>query len=339
MKLRKSQLITLALAASASASAGAQTATLQPELPPARIEPGAKDRSFFVCTVIDVNYDYVARNMGNGHVNLWTRYMRGGKFEALGAERVRVRSASADGAAREVHEFYQRYAAAAFIRGPQYDKGTRPQAAVVAGCQPEPGREAAVSEKALDSASYRRVLAIEDHFYTALKYLPQPPSPEQAVQMADARALPSDAFDRKAEVDKRYAAIRQRLEATPRSAITLEATPSLEPYDFGSQTFSWPSVDADVSSYRFTVKGNERPAFGVTYDLATTGTLRAYRPKSMDEAKAIERARAANKLRMVTYAHVSGAVLQGQQIVVKGVVAAVEWLDEGGRVLARLEAK
>lgn len=317
--------------------AAAQTA--QPEQPPQRIEPGGADQRIFVCTVDDVNYDRSAWNMGQGHLNLWTRFMKGGKFEALSKDRVRVQSASVESAAREVHEFYRRYAAAAFLRGPLYDKGTRPQAAVVMGCEAEAGREVAVSAKALDKSAYRPVLDVWDHFYTGLKYLPKLPPAEQLVLMSDAKGLPTDAFDRKAEVDKRHAAIRQRLEATPRAPIAIQSTPTVQPFDFNSQTFAWPKVDEDVGSYKYTVKQEGRPFMPVAYDLVTSSALRTYRPKSMEEAKAIERARAASKLKMVTYANLSGAELRDQKIIIKGVVAAVEWLDEGDRVLARLEAK
>lgn len=317
---------------------------------PGKIAPGAKDTNYFICRVTSINEDDDTRRMSGKRYNLWTKAAVGGKFEVTSPDSVRVMAPDVNTARVDLYAFYQQYAAAAYIRSPLYDnKGKKSIGSVVEACEADASRATSVSVASAPKDSYIKLDSDGDYAIYALKQLKTPLPDDKLVLMYGNFKKSSDAFEAQEALAKHAQNIKGLMaKASPSKLIQLHGLIKIPAYSFESGSFDLSDLKRYVDSYSYSfVPGNplvqrERmPAFSI----ATAASTVAYKPKSVDEAKLIERERAAayEGLHLVSYVQVGTAeIVNGtygnSNVKINGVLAYAEVLGKKGNVLFTITA-
>lgn len=305
---------------------------------PGPIQPGPKDKNYFICNVADVNSDPMSSLHGNR--NLWTMSMPSGKFQALGTYRVRVMSESAESARAEIFAFYKQYAALVHFASPLYDKGTQSIGYVVNKCEADSSRATQVNLQSLPLNAYHVLTTDRDHILNFLKLNKGSVTDEQVATLASSGGFPTDAFDRREHIQKIAATARKDMSSMPGANIILQGVITLKPYSFDKNEFELGDLKSAAQSYSYSYKAGQSTRLP-TYDLTVPATMLAYKPASTDEAKKIERLRSqGNSMKLRSYVQLGEASLGSRNnAVVKGTIAAIEVLGEKDAVLLRISAK
>lgn len=311
---------------------------------PGKIEPDVKDTSYFVCSVYPVNNDLMARNMTGSDVNLWTEAVKGGKFELIKSSSVRVMAPNAEAARNDLYAFYQKYAAAAFIRGPGYDKGGREMKSVIEKCEPDSTRATNVN---ITSTSKDKFIALNldlDHVSYATKLLKTPLEDEKLTTMFFSNDLPLDAFERKDLLVKRAAKARELIQKADDSKfVKISGSIKIPSFSFESNSFTLANLKDFVEAYRYLHKPDSGRYISVVtmpvYEVTIPASMMAYKPASVEEAKLIEKERAEPELTLISYVQVSGAEFEKNRVRVKGVLSKIDVLNTKGTLLFSLSAK
>ncbi|MEH3087912.1 MAG: hypothetical protein PGN26_15565 [Xylophilus ampelinus] len=305
---------------------GVATLHAIPALAADRIEPGPQDTRDYLCAVSQVNPD------GSGS-NFWTNAARGGKFEAVSPRKVRVVSSSPEAAVKEIYAFYQATA-------PQYrgiDRGKSPQSYVVESCADDPSSTRGVKLQALPLERYRFLQKDKEFIELFLAMNKDPVADEQLVKLYDRRAqMPFDAFEKRDLVQKRVAAIREKVKATQPGPVQVSTRAYLaKAYDFEKNRFDLGDITRVEYSY---LSGNDQPVMP-RFTVSDPGNLRFYTPSSQEEAKRIEQARVSGGITVRTYIQPTKAWLNEGQPQINGVIAAIELRDKKDAVLGRVVAR
>jgi hypothetical protein len=316
----------LFIASALSISAQALAQTIPPL--PGPITPSAKDSETFLCDVSSINEDPINRSS-----NLWTTAARGGKFQAVSPSKIRVMSESDATAVSDVYEFYKKYAAAAYIKSPMYDRGTRStQKFVVSKCTVDSSRATRVNLEAAQLNSYKKPSTEKDHLLIFLAFNKTPLNDERIAEMFSDDLFSSDAFERRDQIKRYAASAKSESKKASHRFIILESDLQLAPYNFDKNTFSLPNLkmDAERYSYQAVTQGKTTPP---NYDLIVPAVLLSYTPKSVESAKKIESARSkSQRLKLKTYVQVTEASnTRGPMI--RATVAAIEVFSENNELL------
>ena len=300
---------------------------------PGPITPGPQDTETIICDVSSINEDFIEPSR-----NLWTTAARGGKFQALGPIRLRVKSQSEATAIAEVFGFYKKYAAAAYVKSPMYDKGTRlTQKYVVSGCVVDATQATKTNLKNVPLTSYKQLITAQDHIINFLALNKARLTDEQVATLVSPTPFSSDAFERREQIQKVSAAARKEANRTPTRYIILEGMILVGNYSFDKNSFDLTQLKQSAEKYVFQApptSTTQTPA----YNLTVPAKLVAYKPGSVDEAKKIERARNKHSyMKLKTYVQLEDA--NSPSAVLKGTVAAVEVLNDTGEQLFRLTAQ
>jgi hypothetical protein len=339
-------LITL-FSAAVSIGAAAQSV---PALP-GKITPGAKDTSYFVCQVASINEDETTRYMSGKRSNLWTLAAVGGKFEAISFDNVRVMAADVNAARADLYAFYQQHAAAAYIRSPIYDsKGKKSIGSVVESCEADASRATAVRLTSAPKESYVKLDSDGDYAIFALKQLKPLLADDKLALMYGSFKKSSDAFEAQELTAKHAQTIKGLMaKASTSKFVQLHGLIKIPVFSFDSGTFNLSELKRYVDSYSYSftpgnplVQRERMPVFSI----ATPVSMMAYKPNSVEEAKLIERERAAayDGLHLVSYVQVSDAqVVNGTygnfNVKVNGTLAQVDVLGKKGNVLFSMSVK
>lgn len=250
---------------------------------PGPITPDANDSETFLCDVSSVNEDAMNRTS-----NLWTTAARGGKFQALGPLKVRVMSESEKTAASDVYAFYKKYAAAAYIKSPMYDRGTRlTQKFVVSKCIVDSSRATSVNLQAIPLNSYKKPTTEKDHLLIFLAFNKTPISNERIAEIFSDDLLSNDAFERREQIKKFSEIAKSESKKVHCRFLVLEGDLELAPYNFEKNSFELPNLKSSAERYFYqaVTDGKKTPPI---YDLTVPAALLTYNPKSIDDAKKIE---------------------------------------------------
>ena len=313
---------------------------------PGKIEPGAKDTNYFVCSVYSINNDSQARSMYGSTKNLWTEAVKGGKFELVSPSDVRVMAANVEAARNDIYAFYQKYAAAAFVRSPEYDsKGQKAIERVVQKCEPDSSRATNVKITNVSKDKFINLESDLDHVSYAVKQLKTPVADEKLAFMFDPRSLPSDVFERKEQIAKRAAKARELVQKANNSKfVKLSGSIKIAPFSFDSNSFNLADLKDFVGAYQYSIKPESPGQFQSfvslpVYEVTVPASMMAYKPSSTDEAKLIEKERVAGELKLISYIQVSDAEFLDPKVKVKGVLSKIDVLNKKGAVLFSLSAK
>lgn len=300
---------------------------------PGPIPPGPQDTETFICEVSSINEDFIERSR-----NLWTTAARGGKFQALGPIKLRVKSQSESTAAAEVFDFYKKYAAAAYVKSPMYDRGTRlDQKHVVSACVVDAAQATKTNLKKVPLAEYKQLVTAQDHIINFLALNKSALTDEQVATLVSPTPFSSDAFERREQIQKTAAAARKSASKGSTRFIILEGIILIGNYNFDKNSFELIQLKQSAEKYVFQAPPTATTQTP-TYRLTVPAKLVAYTPKSVDEAKKIERAR--NKhayMKMKTYVQLDDTSPQGT--VINGTIAAVEVLTDAGEPLFQFSAQ
>lgn len=300
---------------------------------PGPIPPGPQDTETFICDVSSINEDFIERSR-----NLWTTAARGGKFQALGPIKLRVKSQSESTAAADVYGFYKKYAAAAYVKSPMYDRGTRlDQKHVVSACVVDATQATKTNLKRVPLADYKQLVTAQDHIINYLSLNKAALTDEQIATLVSPTPFSSDAFERREQIQKTASSARKTASKAPSRNIILQGVILVGNYNFDKNSFELTQLKQSAEKYVFQApptSTTQTPA----YRLTVPAKLTTYTPKSVDEAKKIERAR--NKhpyMKLKTYVQLEDA--NSQDTVVKGTIAAIEVLADEGEPLFHAEAQ
>lgn len=301
---------------------------------PGPIAPGPKDSETFLCDVASINEDPINRSS-----NLWTSAARGGKFEALSPLKIRVMSSSESAAAFDVYDFYKKYAAAAFIRSPMYDRGTRlTQKFVVSKCVVDASRATKVVLQPALITSYKKPVTEKDHLLIFLALNKSPLSDEQIASIFSDQPFSSDAFERRDQIKNLAASAKAESKKAQHRFIILEGDLELGRYDFDKNSFDLPMLkrDAERYTYQAVTQGKKIPP---NYELTVPAALLIYNPKSIDEAKKIERARSkSQRTKLKAYVQLKDATNAGGPTI-NATIATIEVYSENSELLFRKSAQ
>jgi len=301
---------------------------------PGPINPSAKDSETFLCDVSSINEDAINRTS-----NLWTTAARGGKFQALSPLKIRVMSESEVTAALDVYAFYKKYAAAAYIKSPMYDRGTRlTQKFVVGKCTIDSSRATVVNLQAIALNTYKKPITEKDHLLIFLAFNKSPISNERIAEIFSDEMLSSDAFERREQIKKFSELAKSESKKANNRFLILESDLELGPYDFEKNTFELRDLknSAERYSYQAVTDGKKTPP---NYELTVQAALLTYTPKSIDDAKRIERARnKSQRLNLKTYVQISEAS-NSRGPLIKATVAAISVYSQNGELLFIKNAK
>lgn len=309
---------------------------------PDRIEPGMNDKSYFLCSVTSINDDPQARSLYGKTTNLWTKAVKGGKYELVNPTLVRVMAPNAEAARKDIHGFYQAHAAAAYVRSPLYDsKGQKSIEAVVSKCEPDTSRATNVTLSTVAKSGYRKLGTDIEHLAFAMKIAAKPASDEKLAGWYDLSSLPADVFEKQDAIKKRAAEVKAAIAAVPAGKnIVLTGEVTIQAYSFDAQTFAVQQLQGAVSQYSYSFKTvNGRPVQQrqlPTFDITVPAALNAYKPASVDEAKRIEKVRAANGGRLVLTSYIQATesrIGRDDKPEVLGTLAGIEVADKQGNVL------
>jgi hypothetical protein len=301
---------------------------------PGPIAPGPQDTETFICDVSSINEDFIDRSS-----NLWTTAARGGKFQALGPIRLRVKSQSETSAAAEVFDFYKKYAAAAYVKSPMYDRGTRlTQKYVVSKCVVDSTRATKTNLKNIPLSTYKSLATAQDHIINFLAINKTQLTDEQIATLVSPTHFSSDAFERREQIQKTAALAKDAAKKSPSRYIILEGSIFLGDYNFEKNNFDLAQLKSSAEKYTYQAPRGSA-THTPTYNLTVPARLVAYTPSSIDEAKKIERARTKSPyMKLKTYVQLDDATYS-QGTVVTGTIAAIEVTTGAGEFLFKLPAQ
>lgn len=315
---------------------------------PDRIEPAAADKSYFLCRVASINEDMQSRSLYGKTSNLWTKAVKGGKYELVNPTLVRVMAPNVEAARKDLHGFYQAYAAAAFVRSPLYDnKGRKSVEAVVEKCDPDTSRASNVPLATVAKGGYRKLGTDIENLAFAVRVSAKPFGDERLAAWYDSAGLPADVFEKQEAIRKRADLLKAAVASVPAGKnIMLTGEVRIDAYSLESQTFGIQDLQVAASRYAYTFKTvNGRQLQFVqlpNYDITVPAALNVYKPASVDEAKRIEKARAAagGNLVLNSYIQATESVMGREgKPEVRGTLAGIEVLDKQGNVLLSNFAK
>lgn len=291
---------------------------------PGPITPGPRDTETFICEVSSINEDFIERSR-----NLWTTAARGGKFQALGPIRLRVKSQSETTALAEVFDFYKKYAAAAYVKSPMYDKGTRlDQKHVVSGCVVDATQATRTNLKQVPLTAYKQLHTAQEHIINFLALNKATLTDEQVATLVSPTPFSSDAFERREQIQKTASVARKAASNAPVRYIILEGIILVGNYNFDKNSFELNQLKQSAEKYVFQApptSTTQTPA----YRLTVPAKLVTYTPKSVDEAKKIERARNKHSyMKLKTYVQLddTNTVLPCRQIKCTSCICPDEFL-------------
>ncbi len=301
---------------------------------PGPIEPGAKDIETFICTVSSINEDFMDRSR-----NLWTTAARGGKFHALSPISLRVKSESAQKAMADVFGFYRKYAAAAYVKSPMYDKGTqRTQEFVVSKCEVDASRATNVALKALSTDAYKLLRTDQEHIFNYLKLNKTAINDEQLASLVSNKPFSTDGFERRDQIQKAATTARIEMKKAPVQNIILEGNFHLGGYDFEKNTFDLSTLKPSAEKYMYEAEQGSMVRLP-SYKLTVPAKFLAYKPQSIEEAKKIERARnQSSYMQLKSYIQVTGASY-GQGVLINANIARIEVRTREGQLLFTANAQ
>lgn len=309
---------------------------------PGPIQPAAKDTNYYICDVASVNDNFTARSMGAGTTNLWTVAMKSGKFQSVTPSSVRVMSESEGTAASEIYAFYKKYAAAAFIQSPMYDKGTRlPQSGVVTKCVMDATRATKLDLRQVPLASYKRLVSDQDHMLNFLKLYKKPVTDEQLNKFTGEKYLPENGFEKQEQIQRVAASAKKALPAMPGPYVILESSLQLQPYSFEKKSFPLPNLQSSAERYIFSAKPTKASSLPPTYKLTVPASMMTYTPISIEEAKKIEQARTASAImKLRTYVQINDTVIDNSGTpIVYATISAIEVSTAAGAQLFKISAQ
>lgn len=301
---------------------------------PGPIEPGPKDTETFICAVSSINEDFMDRSR-----NLWTTAARGGKFQSVTPITLRVKSESAKMAATDVFNFYKRYAAAAYVKSPMYDKGTqRTQEFVVSKCEVDASRATNVVLKKLPTEAYKPLRTDREQILNYLKLNKTPLNDEQLASLVSDKPFPTDAFERRDHIQKIAAQSRIEMKKLPLQNIVLEGNLHLGKYNFDTNTFDLSNVKSSAEKYMYESERGHMVRTP-TYKLTVPAKFLTYKPPSIADAKKIERARnESSYMQLKSYIQVTDATY-GQGVLINANLAGIEVRTREGELLFTLLAQ
>ncbi|WP_143745618.1 hypothetical protein [Massilia sp. KIM] len=274
----------------------------------------------------------------NRSSNLWTTAATGGKFKALSPLTLRVKSESAQKAMADVFEFYKKYAAAAYIKSPMYDKGTRlNQKLLVSKCEVDSSRATNVALERVPAEAYKHLRTDREHILNFLKLNKTPINDEQIASLVSEKPFSADGFERREQIQRVAAMSKAEMAKAPNRYIVLEGALFLGDYDFNDNTFDLSSLKSDAEKY---VYESARISYTKTpkYNLTVPAKFLVYKPNSTNEAKRIERARSqTSNMRLKSYIQITEAS-SAQGVVIKANLAAIEVRTQEGELLFNLNA-
>lgn len=304
-----------------------------------RVEITQADAHDYVCDVGKIADDLTARDLGGRSANFWTKTMRGGKFQAIDAVSVRVASSSPNAARNELFSFYQKNAS--LVRGTFPDQGRQPIDRVVKSCVVDPSSTRDVKIQPVSKDKYKILTRDRDHLMKFFALSSTKLTDEQIVSLTNPTALPPiDAFDRKAFYQKEGKRVSEEMAAMDKGPFILEAELHLKPYDFEKGGFEISNIAADAEAFKYSYDmyarvSPKKPA----YKLSAGPGLTFYKPKTMEESKKIESARAKGELSLHAFVQPVRAWLNGDTPEIDGVVSGAEVRGKTGEVLFSLPAK
>jgi len=319
----------IALSIMATAQAYAQNV---PPLP-GPIQPQKTDKETFICDVSSINEDFIDRSR-----NLWTTAATGGKFSALSPLKLRVLSASENSAISEVYDFYRKYAAAAYIKSPMYDKGTRlTQKFVVSRCVVDKSRATTVDLKKIPLNGYKSLTTANEHIVNFLAFNKTPLNEEQIANLMSDGPFSSNAFERNEQIQESAARARKAMKSAGGPNIILNGTLLIGPYDFAKKSFDLSNLKRNAEEYLY----KSPRGYGTTvpmYDLTVSARFLTYTPNSLEEAKRIEAARARSMpMTLKTYVQIKDASYT-RGPVISGTIGAIEAYTDKGELLFKIMA-
>jgi hypothetical protein len=300
---------------------------------PGPIQPKNADKETFVCDVSSINEDFIDRSR-----NLWTTAATGGKFSALTPVKLRVMSASENSAISEVYDFYRKYAAAAYVKSPMYDKGTRlTQKFVVSSCVVDKSRATTVDLKKIPLNGYKSLTTANEHMVNFLAFNKTPLKDEEIANLMSDGPLSSNAFERNEQIQKSASRARKAIKSAAGPNVILNGTLLIEQYDFAKKSFDLSNLKRNAEEYLY----KSPSGYGTTvpmYDLTVPARFLTYTPNSLEEAKRIEAARARSMpMTLKTYIQVKDASYS-RGPVIRGTIGAIEAYTDKGELLFKMTA-
>ena len=306
---------------------------------PGAIPPGARDTSYFVCNVANVNEDIMQMS---GRGNFWTRAATGGKFHAVSPIVVRVTSESKLTATQDLYSFYKQYAAAAFIRSPWYDRGTRLNLqSLVKSCEIDTSRVTNTNLKAVPLDEYKLLKNGQEHSLNFVKLTKVPLSDETVAKLTLDKPLSSDAFTRREQIETAAKYTRTAAASAAGPYIILEGTLFLGEYSFEKNSFDLEKLQQSAQKYAYLSKTGSFASMPPPYELSIPAKMSAYRPSSIEEAKKIEKARSELPyMKLRSYVQITDAKVDSNgNLVFKGTVAAIEVRNTQGVLMFTLRVQ
>lgn len=298
---------------------------------PGPIQPKNTDKETFICDVSSINEDFIDRSR-----NLWTTAATGGKFSALSPVKLRVLSASETSAISEVYDFYRKYAAAAYIKSPMYDKGTRlTQKLVVSSCVVDKSRATTVDLKKIPLNGYKSLATANEHIVNFLAFNKTPLNDEQIANLMSDGPFSSNAFERNEQIQESVSRARTAMKSSAGSNVILNGTLLIGQYNFAKKSFDLSNLKRNAEEYLY----KSPSGYGATvpmYDLTVPARFLTYTPSSLEEAKRIEAARA-NSMQMTlkTYIQIKDAS-NTRGPVIRGTIGAIEVYTVKGELLFKI---
>lgn len=300
---------------------------------PEPIQPGSRDTAYFICEVTNVNEDIMQSSRRN---NFWTLAATGGKFQAVSPTVIRVMSDSVENAISDLFSFYKKNAAAAFIRSPWYDRGTRLNAkSLVKRCEADPSRATTLDLKSVPLSEYKLLTSDLDHNLNFIRLSKTALTDEQVTGLTREKPLSQDAFTRREEIQKSATIARSASAKAAGPYIALEGGLLLGDYSFEKGTFDLSRLKQSAEKYTYSSKRSSMVAPPPRYELKVSAKMLEYKPTSIEEAKKIERARAEHpRMKLLTYVQISDAKIERNvNPVINGTIAAIEVRDEKNELM------
>lgn len=287
---------------------------------------------------------------GNGCPQSWWQQapFTGEKYTVLACDTVRVVAGTAESAAQELYATYLKNA-------PQQPAqrhgmvGTEARhlskAELVPGCEPDPSSSRGVAIQPLTTTSSRLVTADIDHLATSMSMYPEKVDDEALVLLFNPQfKAPSDAFERREAIAKAAGDARAAIKRVAPGAFRIETAVHVSPFSFETNKFELPTLEADVQqvSYSYNAMANAPRATMPNYAWTIPAALKAgYVPTSTDEAKRIEKARAAASynLKAVVFVQPTKARMVSGRPVLNALVSRIDVVDGKGKVLFSVTAR
>lgn len=300
---------------------------------------GPDDDTDFACKV-DERISWIATGD-----NFWTLRVRGGtKFKVRSAGEVIVASSSPEHARKELYSLYLKY-------GPNETNAIAKKFSVehiVAGCEKDLRSTRGMVLKRADLSEYRLLSSQDDFVHAYLAMTGEKLTDERILKILSPHAGISsgDAFARHDREMRMLAETKQHLATISKpELVVIDRYPDLKHYSFEKSGFEIPDPAQLImqKGYQYSYRQTNGPLpqpWMPTFNLRMGGDLGFYKPQSEQEAQSIEKLLTANKLRERVYIQLTAAINTdiNTRPELNGIVSAMEFIDQDGRVAIRLTA-